>query len=351
MTEGEKMRAYLFQSPKNVEIAEREKPELKDNEILIKIKNIGICGSDVALYNGKYSGPHKYPMLFGHEWSGIVAEVGKKVTGISVGDKVTGDCSRYCGTCEYCKVDKNLCKHIEKFGITVDGASAEYIVRDAKYVYKAPEELDFDLICLTEPIAVAAHMIKKILKVAESLTDKKILIMGGGPIGLASLMLLKKLYNCDSVDLYDIVENRMKLAVSLGAGSPSEKLFKLNSDENNYNSLYTTAHYDIIIETTGNAKALVNTIHMAKPMGIIGCVGMLPNVEIPQKLIVLKSLTVIGSIGGTGEFEEVLDFIKTNPDYVRHLISHKFPITDCEKAFEACRDAATAMKVELYFED
>jgi len=351
MTEGETMKAYLFQSPKNVEIAERKKLTLKNNEILIKVKNIGICGSDLALYNGTYSGPHSYPMLFGHEWSGIVAEVGKNVTGFSVGDKVTGDCSKYCGTCEYCKVDKNLCEHIEKFGITVDGASAEYIVRDAKYVYKAPEELDFDLICLTEPIAVAAHTIKKILKVSQSLADKKILIMGGGPIGLASLMLLKKLYNCNSVDLYDIVENRTKLAVSLGAGNPPEEMFNLSSDENNYNSLYTSTHYDIIIETTGNAKAFANTFHMIKPLGIIGCVGMLPNVDIPQKLIALKSLTILGSIGGTGEFDEVLDFIKTYPDYVRHLISHKFPITDYEKAYAACKDVSTAMKVELCFVD
>lgn len=351
MTEGETMKAYFYKSPRNVEIIEREKPIPKDNEVLIRVKNIGICGSDIALYKGTYSGPHNYPMLFGHEWSGIVVKVGKNVIGFSVGDKVTGDCSRYCGTCEYCKTDRNLCEHIEKFGITIDGASAEYIVRNAKYVYKAPEELDFDLICLTEPIAVAAHMIKKILRVSQSLADKKILIMGGGPIGLASLMLLKKLYNCSSVDLYDIVENRTKLAVSLGAGSPPEEMFNLSSDENNYNSIYTSTHYDIIIETTGNAKAFANTFHIIKPLGIIGCVGMLANVEIPQKLIALKSLTILGSIGGTGEFDEVLDFIKTYPDYVRHLVSHKFPITDYKKAFKACKDVSTAMKVELYFED
>lgn len=345
------MKAFLYKSPKNLEIAERKSPEIKDNQVLIKVKNIGICGSDIALYNGTYNGPHNYPMLFGHEWSGIVVEVGKNVEGISVGDKVTGDCSRYCGTCDYCKVDKNLCQYIEKFGITVDGASAEYIVRDAKYVYKAPKELDFDLICLAEPIAVAAHMIKKILRVAKDLKDKKILVMGGGPIGLASLMLLKKMYNCSSVDLFDIVENRTKLAESLGAGRPPEEVLNSTSDDNSYSSLYTSAYYDIIIETTGNAKAFVNTFHLVKPSGIIGCVGMLTNVDIPQKLIALKSLTIIGSIGGTGEFEEVLEFIKTYPDYVRHLVSHKFPITDSERAFEACKDVANAMKVELYFED
>lgn len=345
------MKAYFYKSPRNVEIIEREKPIPKDNEVLIRVKNIGICGSDIALYKGTYSGPHNYPMLFGHEWSGIVVKVGKNVIGFSVGDKVTGDCSRYCGTCEYCKTDRNLCEHIEKFGITIDGASAEYIVRDAKYVYKAPEELDFELICLTEPIAVAAHMTRKIARISGSLRDKKMLIMGGGPIGLASLMILKKQYNCNDVDLYDIEENRTKLAISLGAGSPPKGAFSTDNDENSYNSIYSGTCYDIIIETTGNEKAFSNTFHMAKPLGIIGCVGMIPKVKIPQKLIALKSLTILGSIGGTGEFDEVLDFIKAHSDYVRHLVSHKFPIEDYTKAFKACKDISTAMKVELYFDN
>ncbi len=343
------MKAYICQSPQNIEIVNREKPVPRENQVLIKVKNIGICGSDVSLFKGIYSGPHNYPLLFGHEWSGIVEEVGNGVENLKVGDKVTGDCSRYCGECEYCKIDKNLCEHIEKYGITIDGASAEYIVRDVKYVYKAPEELDFDLICLTEPIAVAAHMIKKITRITSDLVDKNILIMGGGPIGLASLMMLKRAYNCSNVDLYDIVKNRTDLALKLGARKPDQEIFDTNNTIGDYNSMYSDTYYDIIVETTGNEKAFADSFHIVKPLGTIGCVGMIQQATIVQKLIVLKSLTVIGNIGGTGEFEEVLNFMKLNSDYVRSLVSHKFPIEAYAKAFETCKDTSTAIKVQLYF--
>ena len=343
------MKAYIYQAPQNIQIVDQEKPVPEPGQLLIKVKDIGICGSDISLFKGTYSGPHKYPLLFGHEWSGIVEGVGSNVTGFKIGDKVTGDCSKYCGQCEYCKSDKNLCEHIEKYGITIDGASAEYIARDAKYVYKAPDDLDLDLICLTEPVSVAAHMIKKITHIAGDISNKKILIMGGGPIGIASLMLLKKFYNCRDVSLYDIVKSRTELAASLGAAIPLEEIFSASIDDSSYEAMYSNTNYDMVIETTGNEKAFANTISITKPLGIIGCVGMMPKASIIQKLIVLKSLTIIGSIGGTGEFEEVLNFMKQNPEYVHCLISHKFPISDYEKAFDACKNVSTAMKVLLYF--
>ena len=158
------MKAYVLESKEKIKVVEKKIPDVKKNEVLIKVTNIGLCGSDIHLFKGTYSGPFKYPMLFGHEWSGIVSKVGSNVKKVKPGDKVTGDCSRYCGACELCGVDKNLCENIEKFGITIDGASAEYIIRKEKYIYKAPQDLDLDLICLSEPIAVSAHLISKIVR-------------------------------------------------------------------------------------------------------------------------------------------------------------------------------------------
>ena len=100
-------------------------------------------------------------MRFGHEWSGVVEAVGSDVTAVKVGDVVTGDCSRFCGKCPSCGKDRNLCEHIEKFGITIDGASAEYILRDEKYLYKAPEGMQTKHLCLSEPVAVAAHLLSQ----------------------------------------------------------------------------------------------------------------------------------------------------------------------------------------------
>lgn len=344
------MKAYVLEGKGILRIEDRDMSSAKADEALVKITNIGICGSDIHLYRGSYSGPHGYPMLFGHEWSGVVQAVGSDVVDLQPGDKVTGDCSRYCGNCDMCDVDRNLCKHIQKFGITIDGASAEYIARETKYLYKAPNEVDLDLLCLTEPMAVAAHLIRRVEAVVSEFDRKKILVYGGGAIGMSALLILRKYYGCADVSLFDMVKEKRELARALGANIPTEGILNVQADESRYDSLYSAAEYDIVFETTGNLSVFQNTLYLAKPLGIIGCVGMIPEVAINQKLIVVKSLTVLGSIGGTGEFPMVIDFMKENSETVRKLITHRFAISEAEKAFELSRSVSKALKVQLILE-
>ena len=159
------MISYILKQPHCVEAVEEIKPVPSGHEVLVRIKNVGICGSDIHLFHGTYNGPHSYPMKFGHEWSGVVEATGNLVSSVKPGDLVTGDCSRFCGSCSACATDRNLCAHIEKFGITIDGSSTEYILRDEKYLYKSPSGMDEKLLCLSEPVAVAAHLLHKIHRV------------------------------------------------------------------------------------------------------------------------------------------------------------------------------------------
>jgi L-iditol 2-dehydrogenase len=343
------MNYYYLEAPRSIKAVDGEVPAPGADEVLIRVTNLGLCGSDLHLYNGTYSGPVAYPILFGHEWSGIIETVGRQVTRFKTGDRVTGDCSRYCGVCPNCAVDKNLCQTIEKFGITIDGASAQYIVRNQKYLYQASSELPLDLMCLAEPIAVAAHLIKKVQAVAGAIRQRRILVYGAGPIGIAALMLLKKAFACEMVDLYDVVPERVALARQLGATIPVAAALQIEADPNNYGQLYTKPVYDLVLETTGNSGVFQNTLNITKPDGVIGCVGMIAKTEISQKNIVVKGLTLTGSIGGTGEFDFVLDFINQNQAYVRNLISHQFPIAEWEKAFTVSRNPAEVMKVQLIF--
>ena len=339
---------YMLQSPGNVVEAEKEIQEPKNKDVLVKVKTVGVCGSDIHLYHGTYNAPHSYPMLFGHEWSGVVEKIGENVTKVKVGDIVTGDCSKYCGVCENCQKDLNLCGHIEKFGITIDGASAEYIIRDEMYLYTAPKDTDVKLVGLSEPIAVAAHLIQKINKVSDGeLKEKNILVMGGGVIGMSAMLLLKNIYNCDNVFLYDLSEYRKKTAEKLGAIIPDDKDLEVNTDEKDYSSLYSAAKYDVIIETTGVPRVFDNSISLLKPMGILGSVGMALKVEFAQKQIVTKSLTIVGSIGGSGDFGTAIRLIEEYPEKVQCLISHYFPISEVKEAFETASDAEKSMKVVL----
>lgn len=343
------MKAYVLTEPSRIEIQDREIPTIGSDEVLIKVTHVGICGSDIHLYKGSYNGPFKYPMLFGHEWSGIVHGVGSNVSDLEVGDNVTGDCSRFCGYCSNCQQDKNLCVEIEKYGITVDGASAEYIVRPRKHVYKASKKINRELLALAEPVAVAKHLIEKIRISAGEMINKKILIYGGGAIGQASLLLLTKHYGCSNVDISDLEDYRIKLAQEFGGKFATQQDLTW-SYPNDYPSMYNDTKYDIIIETTGVSAVFNNSIALLKPGGTLGCVGMIGQTEIAQKLIVAKALAIVGSIGGTGEFGEVIDFIEKNPEDLSKLVSHTFNVIKTSEAFSAAEDASSAMKVILSFE-
>jgi 2-desacetyl-2-hydroxyethyl bacteriochlorophyllide A dehydrogenase len=341
------MYEYSLEAPRTISRIERGIPEPGTGEVLIQVHNIGICGSDIHLYNGSYSAPHRYPILFGHEWSGEVIKTGHGVSLIKQGNYVTGDCSRYCGHCAYCEIDRNLCEHIEKFGITIDGASCEYMVRNEKYIYCIEDGIDWVLSCLSEPVAVAAHLIRKIHCVCSNLPEKRILIMGGGVIGMAAMMLLKHINGCNQVELFDISKHRTRIAASSGACIPDEAELETIGENVSYPEMYAAAKYDVIIESTGVASVFTNSIKLLKPAGILGCVGMTASVEFPQKQIVTKALTIIGSIGGTGDFDTAIRFIKNYPAEAKKLISHCYSMDNAEEAFKTAMKPEEAMKVVL----
>ncbi|MGM9659463.1 MAG: zinc-binding dehydrogenase [Faecousia sp.] len=342
------MISYILQEPGKIVPTEEAKPTPQGHEVLIRVRNVGICGSDIHLFRGSYNGPHSYPMKFGHEWSGTVEAIGSDVTKVKPGDLVTGDCSKYCGKCPSCQHDKNLCGHIEKFGITVDGASAEYILRDEMYLYKSPEGMDQRLLALTEPVAVAAHLISKIKRVLpQPFSELRVLVLGGGVIGMSALMLLRHMEGCQQAELYDLAESRKAVAASEGARIPAADELQCGTDAGDYASMYAAAKYDVVLETTGVAPVFANALNLVRPGGVLGCVGMIAKVEIPQKLIVTKSLTVIGSIGGTGDFERAMEFLVKHPRSAEKLISHVFSAAQAEEAFATARNPEGSMKVVL----
>ena len=151
-----KMKGLLLKEPKQMEIVEEEIGTPGHGQVLVRIDNFNLCGSDLRIYDGTYSGPMRYPIYVGHEWAGTVEAVGEGVTSLKVGNQVTGDCSLWCGTCAYCAQDKNLCEGIEKVGMTRDGAARRFFLQDAKYVYVS-DPVDPKVLSLAEPLAVVCH--------------------------------------------------------------------------------------------------------------------------------------------------------------------------------------------------
>lgn len=318
------------------------------SQVLVRTHSVGLCGSDMALYRGTYEGPKNYPLYFGHEWSGTVEAVGPAVTRVKPGDKVTGDCSLYCGSCEFCGRDQNLCQHIVKFGITVHGASRRLFLQDERYVYPAHPDTDLELVALSEPLAVGAHAVRRVREITPDLAAGKVLVMGGGTIGLSCLLALKLLEGCHHVELFDLEPSRIEKAIGLGA-APLTDVAAAAGQGDSYGSLYSGRGYDAIFETSGAAPALQRAIDLVRPLGTIMALGFIPSIQMSPKQLTFKAAKLMGSIGGTGEFPRVLDMSRRFPDLVRPIISHRVPSSDCHRAFETAQDRQSAMKVLLQF--
>lgn len=317
-------------------------------QVLIKTHAVGICGSDIALYGGTYGGPSRYPMYFGHEWSGTVEAVGPQVERLQPGDKVTGDCSVFCGECALCARNKNLCRQIEKRGITVDGASRQYFLQDEKYLYRAPPEADLDLITLSEPLAVAMLAVERVHSTRPELERERILVLGGGTIGYSCLLSLKHGQGCSHVELFDILEPRIVKARELGADWPSDVLHGPERTVS-YEDYYSGQGYDVIFETSGTSPAFHQALHLVRPMGTIMTLGFVPPTEVNVRSLVLKAGSVMGSIGGTGAFLDALRLVMSHPELVRTLITHRFSYPEFENAFRAAADRRSAIKVLVSF--
>jgi L-iditol 2-dehydrogenase len=332
---------------RRAEIVPGEVPAPAGSQVLIRTHAVGLCGSDVALYLGTYEGPRNYPLYFGHEWSGTVETVGPAVTGLRPGDKVTGDCSIYCGECEFCTRDKNLCQKIEKFGITIDGASRRFFLQDERYLYRADPSADLDLVALSEPLAVGARAVRRVQRLRPWFRKERVLVLGGGTIGLACLFALKHIAGCAYVELHDLVPSRVTEAVGLGAAEPTDVVADGPGGEG-YGELYSGRGYDVIFETSGAPPAFLRAVALLRPLGMIMALGFIPSVEFSPKQVTLQAAQIMGSIGGTGEFEQALDFSLRHPDLAQKLITHRVPFEEYVRAFDLALDRRGSRKVLIH---
>ena len=348
------MKGLRLKGSKEMEIVEEAIQEPGEDQVLIRIDNFNLCGSDLRIYEGTYSGPMRYPIYVGHEWAGKVEAIGKGVQHLSVGGQVTGDCSLWCGACSYCAQDKNLCERIEKVGMTRDGASRQYFLQDAKYVYPAGR-IDPRVLSLTEPLSVVCHAASNGERMMGPLSSLRILILGGGNMGTALLMVLRKIFNCSNVEVYDSIPSRMQAALDLGGQMPPDIDFVTRrgskTSGSDYRDFYSDQAYDLVFESTGSREAFSNALEIVKPLGGIVVIGFVSTGEVQLRLITLKALRICGTIGGTGEFPRVLKAMEKESTYFERLITHRFHYLDYKKAFETAMEKEKSLKVQIYFSE
>ncbi|MGH3900181.1 MAG: zinc-dependent alcohol dehydrogenase [Pseudonocardiaceae bacterium] len=327
--------------------------KLSSGEALVEIDRVSLCGSDYRLYDGTYGGPMAYPMRFGHEWSGRVLEAGPAV-GLAPGTPVTGDCSRYCSSCDRCVRDRNLCRTIEKFGLTVPGFSIRRRVVDQRYLYPDPYDLDPGVLALTEIFAVAMHGLAAVLPdLPTAPYPDAVLIVGAGALGMATMIAAAHHYGIGEVHLLEIdaekaasVRRRAGTAQIIDAPEPGA-IDGLKT----YAAISAMATYPLVVDCSGSALGLSTALALADVRGMVLCFGLGSHGPSRTDLVVTKALTVQGSIGGTGAFPDALALLSRQQDLARTLLTHLYPAAKARDAFESTAADPTRIKTQITFDE
>ncbi len=204
------MLQQVMTNPKEITFREVPVPEITAEQVLVKIKRIGICGSDIHVYHGKHPFT-SYPVTQGHEVSGEIVKLGENVKGFTVGQKITIQPQVVCGECYPCRHGKySLCEKLKVMGFQTTGTASEYFAVDAAKVTALPEEMSYDEGAMIEPLAVAVHAVKRAGDV-----KGKIAVLGAGPIGILVAQTAKGL-GAESVMITDVSDLRLEKAKECG---------------------------------------------------------------------------------------------------------------------------------------
>jgi len=318
---------------------------LKKEEVLIKIKTCGICGSDIHAYKGKHPFVHP-PIVLGHEFSGIIYRLGSEVNSLKEGNRVTVEPNIACGKCYNCLNGRyNICYNLKVIGcVGHNGAFAEYIAVPKDKIIKLPDEVSFEDAALVEPTAVAVHAVRK----SEQKIGDKILILGAGTIGLLVLQVAK-LAGAGEVIITDIRDYRLKKAKEFGA---DEVLNPINEDIFSYiKNNYGSDGIDLIYDCVAIEETCSQSIRIARKGTKIIIVGVSEgSINVNLAYVQDRELELIGTLMYTKkDFYTALEFIRRQKIQVSPLVTRKFKLREIEKAFQfLMKEKGEFFKILIY---
>jgi 2-desacetyl-2-hydroxyethyl bacteriochlorophyllide A dehydrogenase len=321
------MKALVLEEYNKLVYKDVRNPEILGNEVLVKVKACGICGSDVHGIDGS-TGRRIPPMIMGHEASGVIVETGTGVIGWKTGDRVTFDSTVY-PLDDWFTLEGmyNLSDNREVLGVSPgnykrDGAFAEFIAIPQHILYRIPDNVTFEQAAMVEAVAVALHS----LNISGVKTGDKCVVVGAGMIGIFILKLLK-LSGASKIIAIDINPDRLAEAVKAGA----EYTF-LSTEENldeKIKVLTNTRGADISFEAVGKSESVNIAIDILRKGGKTVLVGnVTPKIDFPLQKVVTRELKLLGSCAIRGEYEVVLDLLKTGKISVDDQISAIAPLSE-----------------------
>ncbi len=333
-------KAAVLISPEEIRIEEREKPSLSDNEVLIKVKFAGVCGTDIALFSGQYKVP--LPLVLGHEFSGEVVSVGNKLDEELIGKSIVAEINNTCiayrnkDLCEFCKIGlSNHCPRRTVLGIiSSDGAFAEFIRVPVGSVHVLPPEISLEKAVLVEPLAAAVQTFE-LTPVSKGDT---VAVLGVGRLGA----LICAVANALGARVIAISRSNWKLKRAKNFGA-SEVINSSLGDPVKKTKGYTDGiGADIVVEATGTPDGLSLALELVRPRGTVALKTTcgVEQCHIDSTKTVVNEIRIQGS--RCGPFEKAISMLKQREIPFQRLISHFYPL---EKTREAIITARTASKV------
>lgn len=332
------MKSAVFYGRHDLRIEEHAMPSIGPKDVLIRIKACGVCGTDVHIYEGdKGAAEVTPPTILGHEFSGIVEEVGAEVSAYQAGDRVCVDPNCYCGACEPCRNGKaHYCEHMIGYGTTVDGAFAEFCAVNERQVYKLGEHTSFEQGAMTEPVACCLHGID----MCEIQPGSQVVVIGGGMIGLLMLQLAK-LEGAARVALLEPVEEKREVAKKLGADVCIDPLHEDAKAELRKAGI---TWVNTVIECVGRPSTIEQAIDIAGNKAVVMMFGLTkPDETISVKPfeIFQKELELKASYINPYTQKRALDLIDSGRLDVSSMI---FGVFGLEKLAEILSDPAARAK-------
>jgi 2-desacetyl-2-hydroxyethyl bacteriochlorophyllide A dehydrogenase len=316
------MEAVQITAPDTLQQVRLPRPELRHGEILIKTAYVGICGTDVHLWQGRSfyieHGYLKYPFVFGHEYTGYVVAT-EGVDSLKPGDRVVGHCMVPCNVCDSCrKGRRHLCRNLKEVGLRyIQGAAADYVAVPAYAVTRIPDELDMKSATLVEPAVTAYHAIER----ANVRVDDRVAIIGTGTLGLLALQIAK--LTAASVEMIGVEDTELEFAKTLGADRTLRPEDVREGD------------YSVVIEASGATASTGMAARLLDLGGRCSLIGVVnePASDLLPSLITLKDLTFHGILHGLDYYLQTVNLFASRRVEPAKIIAHVGRINETSEMF------------------
>jgi L-iditol 2-dehydrogenase len=329
------MKAAQFKKVGHLDVISADLRQLKEDDVLVDVEVCGICGTDLHIVEG--SSRSTPPVVLGHEYAGTIVEIGKKVQGYVVGDRVAVDPNISCGTCSYCRRGLvHLCSSLRALGVDIDGGMAEYCVVPSAQLYTLGKEMSAEVCAFVEPLSCAVHGIDK----AGIKPGDAVAIIGGGPIGQLMLQLARS-GGAAFTALIEPLEEKRKLSQKLGATltiDPREKDVKEAIRQE------LPEGFDVVIECAGLTATATLAIELARRGGTVEFFGVCPigaSIPLEPNKVYFKELTIVGSYVNPHTFSRAIALLRSGMVRLEDFPISRFPLEGVHEAFRYHREGLT----------